>query len=102
MNTYPVDVQYQRPERSNRWLALATLLFVLPKALILFPHLFILYVLGMVAFVCGLAAQVAVLFTGKYPEGLFRLLTGVMRWQVRVNAYLFGLTDQYPPFQLNP
>ena len=102
MNTYPIDVQYQRPERSSRWLALATLLLMLPKALILLPHLFILYVLGMVAFVCGVAAQVAVLFTGKYPKGLFDLLVGVMRWQVRVNAYLIGLTDQYPPFQLNP
>ncbi len=102
MNTYPVDAQYQRPERSNRWLALATLLFFFPKMLIALPHLFIMYFLSIAAFFCGLAAQFVVLFTGQYPKTLYVFITGVLRWEVRINAFLFGLTDQYPPFRLHP
>lgn len=102
MSDYPVDVQYRYPERSSRLLALATLLFVVPKAILLVPHLFILYFLGIASFFCGFAAQVVVLVTGRYPRGLFDFLVGITRWQTRVNSYFFGLTDQYPPFRLQP
>ena len=98
--TYPVHVSIDRPERSSRVLAVLTLLFLVLKVLILVPHLVILYVLGIFSFVCAVVAQFAVLFTGRYPKGLFDILTGVMRWQLRVNAYLVGLTDIYPPFRL--
>lgn len=102
MSNYPVTVEYQRPTRSNRWLALATLAFFLPKVLLTLPHLFILYFLGVAAFFCGFLAQVAVLFTGRYPKGLHEFITGVVRWQTRANAFLVGLTDEYPPFRLRP
>ncbi|HXK36002.1 MAG TPA: DUF4389 domain-containing protein [Candidatus Paceibacterota bacterium] len=102
MDQYPVDVQYRYPERSSRWLALATLLFLVPKAVLLVPHLFIMYILGIAAMFCGIAAQVVVLVTGTYPHGLFDFMTGLSQWQTRVNAYLIGLTDQYPPFRMRP
>jgi hypothetical protein len=48
-------------------------------------------------------AWFAILLTGHYPKGLCDFVEGVMRWSNRVTAYAFTLvTDQYPPFQLNP
>ena len=43
---------------------------------------------------------IAVLVTGAYPRGAFDFLVGVSRWGVRVNAYVYLLVDEYPPFSL--
>lgn len=48
-----------------------------------------------------LIAGCALLFTGRYPRGLYDLLVGVARWNLRVIAYLLLLTPQYPPFRLD-
>lgn len=97
---YPVSLRIPQQERYSRWLALATLLLMIPKILILIPHLIVIYVLGIAAFFAFVIAQVVVLFTGKYPRSLFDFVTGYIRWHSRVSAYIFGLTDSYPPFQL--
>ena len=88
------------PHKPSRLLALATLLLMIPKILLLIPHFVVLYFLGILGFVCAFAAQVAVVVTGHYPKPLFEVVVGLMRWQVRVNAYFVGLTDVYPPFRL--
>jgi hypothetical protein len=63
----------------------------------------VLLFLFVAAFVCVIIAWFAILFTGRYPRGLFDFLVGVGRWGNRVNGYAFALvTDQYPPFSLNP
>jgi len=95
---HTVGVHIPVPEHSSRLLAFLTLLFLIPKMLILIPHLVVMWFLGIAGFFVGLFAQVAVLFTGRYPAGMHRFVTGILRWQVRVNAYMIGLRDEYPPF----
>lgn len=97
---YPVDIIIPYPEKSSRLLALLSLLFLIPKVIILIPHLFVLWVLGILAGLAWIIGQFAVLFTGKYPKSFFDFIVGFSRWQVRLNAYLMGLTDKYPPFTL--
>ncbi len=78
----------------NRWLPLV-------KWLLAIPHYIALVFLGIAAVVCIVIAWFAILFTGRYPRGLFDFVVGVGRWCVRVGAYAFLLaTDRYPPFTL--
>jgi Domain of unknown function (DUF4389) len=80
----------------NRWLPLV-------KWLLAIPHYVVLFFLGIAAFVCVVISWFAILFTGRYPRGLFEFVVGVMRWGNRVQGYAFVLiTDRYPPFRLNP
>jgi hypothetical protein len=80
----------------NRWLPLV-------KWLLAIPHYIALVFLAIAAFVCIVIAWFAILFTGRYPRGLFDFVVGVGRWGVRVSAYAFMLvTDRYPPFSLKP
>lgn len=98
---YPVSITSPRQERYSRLLALCTILLAIPKAIILIPHLVLLYILSLCSFVAGIIAQFAVLFTGKYPQTLYDFNLGAIRWQTRVTTYLYGLTDKYPPFRLD-
>jgi hypothetical protein len=70
------------------------------KPLALLPHLIILYVLQIVLMVVVFVAQIVILVTGSVPRGMFDFVVGVMRWQTRVNAFLYGLRDEYPAFSL--
>jgi hypothetical protein len=78
----------------NRWLPLV-------KWILAIPHYVALIVLTIGGFFAVIAAWFAILFTGRYPRGLFDYVEGVIRWQNRVNGYAFILvTDEYPPFRL--
>ncbi|RLC56491.1 MAG: DUF4389 domain-containing protein, partial [Chloroflexi bacterium] len=62
----------------------------------------VLFVLGILAVLAVIVAWFAILFTGRYPRGLFDFVVGVGRWGLRVDAYAFLLvTDRYPPFSMN-
>lgn len=74
----------------------------LVKWFLAIPHYIILAFLVIAAFVCVVIAWFAILFTGRYPRGLFDFVVGVYRWLLRVEAYAFLLTtDRYPLFSLN-
>jgi hypothetical protein len=65
------------------------------------PHLIVLFFLGIVAFVIWVVAQWVILFSARYPRGMFDFVAGFIRWQTRVSGYALGLTDCYPPFNLD-
>lgn len=92
-----LDIAYPDvPAELNRWLPLV-------KWFLAIPHYIVLAFLGLAAFVCVVIAWFAILFTGRYPRGLFDFVVGVGRWGTRVTAYAFLLTtDRYPPFSLQP
>ena len=74
----------------------------LVKWFLAIPHYFVLAFLFIGAFGAVIIAWFAILFTARYPRGLFDFVVGVMRWAVRVSAYAFILvTDVYPPFRLD-
>jgi len=64
------------------------------------PQLIVLFFLGIAAFFVLIIGWFGALFTGQLPEFAHTFLGGVIRWEIRVNAYLFLLTDTYPPFSL--
>ena len=73
------------------------------KWLLAIPHWIVLAFLYIGALFVVFFAWVAILFTGRYPRGLFSYVEGVARWQNRVFGYAVVLvTDQYPPFRFGP
>ena len=87
-----LDVEY--PGRLNNFMPLI-------KWLLALPHYIALAVLGTLGVVVTVVAWLAILFTGKYPQGMFDFVVGVARWSLRVQAYMLILaTDEYPPFRL--
>ena len=91
-----LELHYPDAERDlNRWLPLV-------KWLLAIPHFILLVFLWLAAVVAVIIAWFAILFTGRYPRGLFDFVLGVLRWGNRVVAYAFILvTDEYPPFRLS-
>jgi len=74
----------------------------LVKWFLAIPHFIVLFFLSVAAFFVVVFAWFSILFTGRYPRGLFDFVVGVGRWWLRVDAYAFLLvTDRYPPFSLN-
>jgi hypothetical protein len=83
-------------EDLNRWLPLV-------KWFLAIPHYIVLFFLYIGVLFALIAAWFAILFTGRYPRGLFGFVEGVVRWHNRVVAYAVVLvTDRYPPFTLRP
>jgi hypothetical protein len=94
-----VRLDYPYPDAArdlNRWLPLVEWLLAI-------PHYIVLFVLDIAGLVVVIAAWFAILFTGRYPRGMFDFVEGVARWHNRVIGYALTLiTDVYPPFRLAP
>jgi hypothetical protein len=94
-----VRLDYPYPDAArelNRWLPLV-------KWLLAIPHYIVLFFLDIAALVAVIVAWFTILFTGRYPRGLFGFVEGVVRWHNRVIGYALTLvTDSYPPFRFAP
>jgi hypothetical protein len=91
-----LDFAYPDAERLERALPLV-------KWLLAIPHYVVLFFLSIGVFFAAIGAWFAILFTGRYPRGIFKFVEGTIRWHNRVVGYAFTLvTDQYPPFRLSP
>lgn len=93
-----VQLDYRYPDVArdlNRWLPLV-------KWFLAIPHYIVLFFLGIAAVAVVIVAWFAILFTERYPRGMFDFVEGVFRWENRVIAYAFVMvTDEYPPFRLS-
>jgi hypothetical protein len=94
-SSYPVKVNAQLDTGVSRWLWLV-------KWLLAIPHYIILIFLWLAFFVLSVVAFFAILFTARYPRGIFNFNVGVLRWSWRVGYYSYSAlgTDRYPPFTL--
>ena len=92
-----LEVHYPDVETElNRWLPLV-------KWLLAIPHYVVLILISIAVLIGVIIAWFAILFTARYPRGIFAFVVGVQRWWLRVYGYAFILTtDRYPPFRLSP
>ena len=93
--SYPVHLEGSLEPRLSRWLWLV-------KWLLLIPHFICLFFLWITLILATIAAFLVLLFTGRYPRGLFDWNVGILRWTWRVSFYGYSAlgTDRYPPFTM--
>ena len=89
---YPVTYAAENPgEGRNR----LTTFF---RLIVAIPWLIVGSLYGLAAYFAAIAAWFSIVFTGRYPEGLYNFVAGYVRFVGRVDGFFFLLTDEYPPF----
>jgi len=93
---YPVTYEVEYPdEPRNKWSVGLRIIYAI-------PHIVVLFFLGIAWCITAIIAWFAILFTGAYPEGLYKFAVGYLRWSFRVESYLLLMRDEYPPFSFEP
>ena len=112
---YPARLDLEYPERLNRWLPLVKWLLAIPQYILVGALVGSGYVVSIsvqdsrvtsystpsLIGACVLIAAIAMLFTTRYPPGLFDFAVGINRWGNRLLVYVSLMTDRYPPFRLD-
>jgi len=96
---HDVDVAWDYDQEVPRWAGIP-LVGLLVRSLLLIPHYFVLWALGIVVGLVNLVAWIPVLLYGRYPAWGYLFVGGLLRWTNRVGAYLLLMTGPYPPFRL--
>jgi hypothetical protein len=91
---YPASIEVVEPTLPRDRATIAV------RLLLAIPHFVLLFFLLIGWLVATVIAWFAILFTGSYPASLYPFAVGVMRWILRVEAYLLLLVDEYPPFAI--
>ena len=92
----PVTYQVEYPEKLSHGMPLIKYFF--GWLYVLIPHGFCLFFYQIAVGIVLFISFWAILFTGKFPRGMFDFVIGALRWQARVIAYMYMMTDEYPPF----
>lgn len=92
---YPITYEVDYNREPNRLTTFFRLLLAI-------PWLIVGYIYAIAGIFTWIAAWFALLFTGRYPQGLYNFNSGVLRYFTRINSYVALLTDQFPPFGLSP
>lgn len=97
VDTSPVTLEYDDPPQGelSRWRVLFW------KGILLIPHFIVLSFLMVGVVVVVFLSWWAILFTGRYPRGMFGFVTGVTRWYFRVQGYFASFNDRFPPYALS-
>jgi hypothetical protein len=88
---YPVTLKVEFPERLSR----LTTFF---RLFMLIPQIVVLYFINIAGDIIVFISWWAILFTGRYPKGLFDFVVWWFRWSTRFAGYAYLVTDKYPPF----
>jgi uncharacterized protein DUF4389 len=88
---YPATLTLAEPPARDR-------LTVGFRLFLVIPHLIVLFFLICAWWVTSFVSWLLILFTGEYPQGLYDFGAGVLRWLIRVEAYMLLYVDEYPPF----
>jgi hypothetical protein len=91
---YPISLALHPPETERDRLTVAF------RVVLAIPHILAVWALGIAWALTTVIAWFSILLTGRYPAALYDFAVGVLRWSIRVEAYLLLLHDEYPPFSL--
>jgi Domain of unknown function (DUF4389) len=92
--SYPVTFEADYAERRSRLTVFFRLLLAIPQAILL-------YLYAILAYIAIVFAWVAIVITGRYPEGLYKLNAGFVRYYIRTFAWIYLQTDEWPPFGIS-
>jgi hypothetical protein len=97
---HPITLTFDEYEQQNRLWGIP-ILGILVRVILLIPHFFVLWVLGIIVGLLVLISWAPVLVNGRQADGIVDFVGGVYRWTMRVSSYSLLLTGKYPPFRLS-